>query len=386
MTGLLSPLLMGPPQSFQQGGGQLQQLLMAEQQMGQQMAPQQPSSPFQQMGQNFMGNARSLLSPEIALPMAGALMSGRTFGEGMGNALMLGGQGLSTRRQMEEEKAKESKTIAFLRANHPDLAAAVDAGMPAASAWTEAMKRASGGSDTRFGLNPIYGTDPETGETILGTMGNDGSFKRVDTGGFQISTGVDKIDAGTHWLLQDKRSGAVVGSVPKENYQEAFDKGAGGTAGKAAGEAQATYASMMSKMPGLEQVVATLDELATKATYTVAGQLLDSGMRQAGMEPREAAIARAEYTAIVDNQILPLLRDTFGAQFTQKEGETLRATLGDPNKSPAEKQALLKAFIEQKRRDIAALAQQAGQAAMPNVGAPPAQPSGTGGFRILSVE
>jgi hypothetical protein len=36
------------------------------------------------------------------------------------------------------------------------------------------------------------------------------------------------------------------------------------------------------------------------------------------------------------------------------------ATLGDPDKSPQEKQAVLKAFIEQKRRDIEALARQSG--------------------------
>jgi hypothetical protein len=64
--------------------------------------------------------------------------------------------------------------------------------------------------------------------------------------------------------------------------------------------------------------------------------------------------------AMVDNQVLPMLRDTFGAQFTVKEGETLRATLGDPDKTPAEKKAVLEAFIEQKIRNIEATAKQGG--------------------------
>jgi hypothetical protein len=84
-----------------------------------------------------------------------------------------------------------------------------------------------------------------------------------------------------------------------------------------------------------------------------------------GMDPRQAAVDRTRYIATVDNQVLPMLRDTFGAAFTVAEGETLRATLGDPNKSPKEKQAVLKAFIEQKRRDVQAMAYRTGQATPP---------------------
>ena len=60
-------------------------------------------------------------------------------------------------------------------------------------------------------------------------------------------------------------------------------------------------------------------------------------------------------------KFLPLLRDTFGAAFTVKEGETLRATLGDPNYSPAEKDAVLSAFIDQKNNKVMALKRQIGQ-------------------------
>jgi hypothetical protein len=73
--------------------------------------------------------------------------------------------------------------------------------------------------------------------------------------------------------------------------------------------------------------------------------------------------------------VLPMLRDTFGAAFTVKEGETLRATLGGDDKSPAEKQAILKAFIAQKKRDLDALTVRVGSppaAAVPS----PAAPSG----------
>lgn len=134
----------------------------------------------------------------------------------------------------------------------------------------------------------------------------------------------------------------------------------GSAEGKAAGEAAGSFRSIESKMPGLEAVVERLGELAETATYTYAGQGVDMARRQLGMEPREAAVARTEYQAMVDNQVLPMLRDTFGAAFTVKEGETLRATLGDLNKSPTERKAILRAFIEQKRRDLEALGRQSG--------------------------
>lgn len=202
-----------------------------------------------------------------------------------------------------------------------------------------------------YSKQPIYGTDAK-GNPIIMQLGQSGGLRVAQTPqGVSISTGVEKIDAGTHWVLNDKRSGQVVGTVPKDLKGAESEK----AVGKSEGEAKNDLASIRSKMPGLELVVKKLDDLSNRATYTAAGQIIDSAMRQSGMEPRGSAVARAEYISMVDNQILPLLRDTFGAQFTQKEGETLRSTLGDPNKSPAEKQAVLRSFIAQKRRDIDAL-------------------------------
>jgi hypothetical protein len=128
-----------------------------------------------------------------------------------------------------------------------------------------------------------------------------------------------------------------------------------GTAdGKARASSGSELREMERNMPGLLSVASQLSALADVATYTKAGQVRDEARKQAGLEPTEGAIARAEYIAVVDNQVLPLLRQTFGAAFTAKEGETLKNTLGDPNKSPAEKKAVLDAFIQQKQRDIKA--------------------------------
>ena len=112
------------------------------------------------------------------------------------------------------------------------------------------------------------------------------------------------------------------------------------------------YKNMVSKLPQLNKTVAKLKELAPKATYTYIGQGVDFLGKQLVGKTTEGAEARAEYSAIVNNQILPLLRDTFGAQFTEREGAELRKTLGDLNASPDEKIAILEAFIAQKYADV----------------------------------
>ena len=142
--------------------------------------------------------------------------------------------------------------------------------------------------------------------------------------------------------------------------------------GKRLGEAQGTLTFLEANIPKLEEVTNRLGRLSDQATYTYAGRGVDTVRRELGLPSDEGAIARAEYIATVDNEILPLLRDTFGAAFTVKEGETLRATLGDPNKSPQEKKAVLNAFINQKKAQVGALQRQTGQ-----------QPTGTQRDQII---
>lgn len=105
-------------------------------------------------------------------------------------------------------------------------------------------------------------------------------------------------------------------------------------------------------MPGLEQVVGKLKELAPLVTSTFGGAVYDAAAKQLGFGSTKGATAKAKFTAMIENQVLPLLRDTFGAAFTAAEGERLRDAMGDPDASPDQKLAQLNSFIEQKYRDI----------------------------------
>ena len=228
--------------------------------------------------------------------------------------------------------------------------------------WITPPANQSADQETFYG-NPIPIQTPNGIQ--YGQIGSKGSFKPINIGeGNTFAPTVKTVDAGTETVLIGPGGVPVAAPIQKDVAGAAREAKIGG----AQGDAAATYQSMSSKLPGLLSVVDKLDALADKATYTAAGQVLDIGRKQLGMEPRESAIARAEYIATVDNQVLPLLRDTFGAQFTQKEGETLRATLGDPDKSPQEKKAVLHSFIEQKKRDLEALAAQSGQGPAPAAG------------------
>jgi hypothetical protein len=242
----------------------------------------------------------------------------------------------------------------------------------------DAVKRQSllqqiAGQNSVYGT-PIYGTKAD-GSAAIGSFDKRGRFHEIETPGFTPTPGVKTIDTPQGVYVIGAKSGAPMGSgqpgqqpatpnqpqipgyYPKDNQGAARDK----KLGSERAEAETSLASIQSKLPGLQTVVNKLDTLADEATYTVGGQVLDSTLRQLNLPPRDSAVARSEYISTVDNQILPLLRDTFGAQFTEREGQTLRATLGDPDKSPKEKQAILKSFIEQKYRDVAALQSKVGQ-------------------------
>ena len=141
--------------------------------------------------------------------------------------------------------------------------------------------------------------------------------------------------------------------------------------GKGQGEVFESLAGAEAALPRLETAVKELKEIGKTATYTYAGQARDMVVRQTGFGATEGAKGRAKYLAHVKNNVLPLLRLTFGPAFTVAEGDSLLATLGEPDMSPGEKNAVLDAFISDKKSDIETLKRRTGKPApaAPPVGA-----------------
>lgn len=137
-------------------------------------------------------------------------------------------------------------------------------------------------------------------------------------------------------------------------------KAKGKELGKAWGENINSYEDFIAAAPGLNEFGNRLYQLADIATYTKTGELRDGFMRQFGFDPGDAARAKAEATTMIDTEILPLLKPTFGAAFTVKEGEWLRATMGDQNLSPPEKKAQIEARMASWQRHAERLARRIG--------------------------
>lgn len=156
---------------------------------------------------------------------------------GLGTSLLSDGMnfqpaqvGATLDRQAAAQKEADAKlaatknyTVNWLRQKAPDIADMIDAGALAPSdgfqmytdrqnakvsgneyqdRFTAGQQYGLSGSDLNtfaltgalpgtnkqnvtYGVTPIYGTDSATGKTGMGVQGSDGSFKLVDTGGFQ---------------------------------------------------------------------------------------------------------------------------------------------------------------------------------------------------------
>lgn len=116
-------------------------------------------------------------------------------------------------------------------------------------------KLAQAGADgPKRSLNPVYGTD-DKGNAVILQVGDDGTAVRTAIPeGVTVSTGVDKIDLGTQWGLLDKRSGQVIGTLPKDVEGEEAAK----VRGKAGGEAQMELGSALTKA---DQSIALIDQM-----------------------------------------------------------------------------------------------------------------------------
>jgi hypothetical protein len=315
----------------------------------------------------------------------GAIGAGLGQGQNIQSGLSAGLAQLPQAKQLDQAAAAKQKaeklaetqanaSKSWMRANHPDIANMIDAGMPFSDGWKMAMQRLQPQQTdypAEYDLYKLQQSDPAFAD-YMKSQGGGGQQPPATVQEWQYfnSLADDQkaqylrmkraspyLDIGTGFVQPDPLNPGQTtgGPIVKDNFTPAYDAAAGTAGAKVDVENQAALDSLASKLPGLKNVVGELSGLAKTATYTQTGQLIDNVMRETGLEPSEAAVARTKYIAMVDNQVLPLLRDTFGAAFTVKEGETLRATLGNPNVSPVEKQAILEAFIEQKVRDLDAM-------------------------------
>lgn len=246
--------------------------------------PMQAQMPEQQ------SRMQRFLDPSVALPLAGALMQPGDFGSNLGQGFALAGQGVATRKKLQQEQAQQNATAKWLEQQGADTGlvelAKSGGGSEALRMFTSMKKRndlmtvgkniydpntgkwisapaGMGGDDTEYGLNPIYGEDAQ-GNTVLGQVSKNGTFKPLSMPqGFKPSTGVDKIDLGTQWGILDKKSGNIIGYQPKDLAGAEAQKAIGDAQGKAAAAAPADAQAAQNALD-------LLDELRTDPNREIA--------------------------------------------------------------------------------------------------------------------
>lgn len=198
-------------------------------------------------GGMFGGLSRFNESHPGFLMGAGNLIAGRSVDP----AIMYALGAKKDKKTAAEQRAVQNKTRAYLLSKGMSETDA-DAALTNPAILSQLLKQQAGGSEVDYSQVPIYGVDPKTGKTGIGVLGNNGTFKPIDTGGFEVAGGMEKIDAGTHWEIYDRRTNQLVSRIPKENFQEAYDTGAGAAAGKGAAEAAQA-------LPGVAGMAALID-------------------------------------------------------------------------------------------------------------------------------
>ncbi|MGL5010982.1 MAG: glycoside hydrolase family 73 protein [Paracoccaceae bacterium] len=98
--------------------------------------------------------------------------------------------------------------------------------------------RAGSGADAaQYGTTLQFFTDAD-GKTRAGVLGTDGTMKEIQPpGGGDWATGIEKVDAGTKWLIYDKRTGQKIGEEVKDIRGAEAEKVIGEAEGAAAASA-----------------------------------------------------------------------------------------------------------------------------------------------------
>ena len=269
--------------------------------------------------------------------------------------------------QVAEQKNKVNQTVQYLRQQgREDLAQMAEAGY-GGEAWGAFVKGQQGDAG-EYGLTPIYGQDANGNTVVLQPSKSGGLRQAAMPEGVSLATGVDKIDLGTQWGLVDKRTGQMVGVVPKDNYTPAFDAASGGAAGKSVTEARLGAPQAIA---AADQSIALIDELATDPN-------LEWAIGMAGVAPPIPGTPQAGVVSRIDQLQGRAFLEAFeslkgGGQITEVEGRKATEAIARLNRVQ-NKQDFLQALKD--IRDVIetgkARAQRAGASGMSPGGVPAA--------------
>lgn len=266
-----------------------------------------------------------LLAPEVALPMAAALMGNQGNMQNLGNAFAMGGQGLAQQKELQAQTAKENQTYEFFKTQAPEYAQMIDAGMPVSMAWQEynqarTAKPTRNEYEERRAAAEQYGLTGEdaTSFVLTGQLPS-GRFGSAEVG-LQMIPVLN--EDGSVGYVQPSKSGNAVetkfpeGRKPLSPFDRAYQQSSGTGLGKLQSEAAFD-------LPRVEQNAAqTLGVLQRMKTH--AGRVGSTGFVQ-GMLPSRSS-DQVDFQSLVDQtqgqSFLQAFQMLKGAgQITEVEGQ-----------------------------------------------------------------
>ena len=300
---------------------------------------------------NAFGGRQGLLSAGLPMMFGGPQMQQQALMQG----LQYGGTMQAENRKTQAQAAQLNKTVEFLKQVNPELAQAVEMGaMSPKDAYSTHLKAEAPNNGASYSKSPVYGEDAE-GNVILGTVGDDGSFKQIDTGGFTPSTGVTKVDLGDRIGIMNKRTGEIVGYEDKNLVGAERDK----AIGKAQG---ANAANLGAATQGLDDTMTLVDSVLKHPSLSAAVGPID------GRLPSFSSGARDfdERVEQIKNKAFLSARQELkgGGAITDYEGQKAETALvrASQAKSEADFIQAMNEFKQALQRGKQLLAMQAGQA------------------------
>lgn len=203
----------------------------------------------------------------------------------------------------------------------------------------DVMEAMAPGGNAKGSLgSPVWGTDNE-GNPIAMQVTENGELRQLRTpDGAELSTGVDKVDLGTSWGLLDKRSGEMIGTLPKDVEGEK----AAEVRGKATGEAQTNLDVTLEKA---DQGIALIDQMLEHPGLDTAvglSSIIDPRNYVAGTEANDFNVMSSQLKGKAFLQAFESLKG--GGAITEVEGQAATEAIARLNQSQSEeayKEALL---------------------------------------------
>jgi hypothetical protein len=278
---------------------------------------------------------QTLLSPEVAMPMAQALMGQQGNMANFGNAL--GAYGTA-----QAQRAGQNKTLEYFRQNAPEFAAMVESGMPMDQAWqTYAKQRFAQQADPYLSVGGKIFNKQDQSWISPPSDPN----AAPETG---LVPQMMKDEQGNTIFVQPTKDGRLVrsqvpeGFQPYDPYAKAYETGRGTTEGKGIGErnlgqpqAEMALGSAVSGLDRLENVATEIrNDPALSRITGVMGMIPNyPGSAASGVQSKLQTLkSQVSFT------VLQAMRDaskTGGAlgQVSDKENELLQNNLAALNQA-----------------------------------------------------